>query len=242
MAHIDYYLTFLTFVQIIVAVDFGLLYLDNSNRLFLIQDGWVNFIRSCYKQTMDEATSQLMRCRDGMSREIQGQRSVVKDLKDGFGIRHEREKLSRFMPSLGFSSGFFGLFLLVWTPLCAHGWAEHRMDIMAVVMQAVLVSQFIYLVGYTFFKSVREQPMLGIMLSLGWFAIYFALYLICGIVYRCFSYDTIFYCSLVVPFVPLIIYVLRLLPMVWDRRKKATKIKEETAVLRQMLDDRRQQA
>lgn len=242
MAHIDYYLTFLTFVQIIVAVDFGLLYLDNSSRLFLIQDGWVNFIKSCYKQTMDEATRQLMRCRDGMPRDVQGQRSVLKDLKDSFDTRHDREKLSRFMPSLGFLSGFFGLFLLLWIPLSAHGWAEHRMDILAVVMQAVLVSQFIYLIGYYFFKSVREQPMLGIILSIGWFTIYMVAFLVWGIVYRCYTYDTIFYWSLVVPFIPLVIYVLRLLPMIRDRRKKAMLIRHETAVLRQMLDDRRQQA
>ena len=237
MVHIDYYLTFLTFIQIVVAVDFGLLYLDNSSRLFLIQDGWVNFIKSCYKQTMDDATRQLMRCREGMPRDIQGQRQVLKDLKDSFDTRHEREKLSRFMPSLGFLSGFFGLFMLIWIPLCAHGWAEKRMDILAVVMQAVLVSQFIYLIGYYSFKSVREQPMLGIILSIGWFAIYIVAFILWGIVYRCYSYDTIFYCSIVVPFVPLVIYVLRLLPMIGDRRKKALLIRNETALLKQMLED-----
>lgn len=238
MANIDYYLTFLTFVQIIVAVDFGLLYLDNSNRLFLIQDGWVNFIKNCYKQTMDDATRQLMRCRDGMPRDIQGQRSVLKDLKESFGARYEREKLSRFMPSLGFSSGFFGLFLLVWIPLCVHGWSEHRMDIMAVVMQAVILSQLIYLVGYFSFKSVREEPMLGIIMSIGWFSAYIVLYLIWGIVFRRYSYDTIFYCSILVPFIPLVVYILRLFPMVNDRKKKAKLIREETASLKQMLDDR----
>ena len=238
MANIDYYLTFLTFVQIVVAVDFGLLYLDNSNRLFLIQDGWINFIKNCYKQTMDNATRQLMRCRDGMPRDIQGQRAVLKDLKESFGTKYEREKLSHFMPSIGFSSGFFGLFMLVWIPFCAHGWSEHRMDIMAVVMQAVILSQIIYLLGYFSFKTVREEPMLGIIMSIGWFSLYIVFYLICGIICRHFSYDTIFYCSLSVPFLPQIVYVLRLFPLIRNRRIKAQLIRTETELLKKMLDDR----
>ena len=132
---------------------------------------------------------------------------------------------------------FFGVFLLVWLPLCQRGWIGHRLDILAVVMQSVVFSQFIYIIGFACYKSVREA-MLGIVMSLAWMAFYLFLYKIFGIVWRIDSYDFIFYCCLIVPFMPIFVYIIRLLLLIPERRKKANIIKTETAALKQMLDDR----
>ena len=80
--------------------------------------------------------------------------------------------------------------------------------------------------------------MLGIVMSLAWMAFYLFCYKMFGIVWRIDSYDLIFYCCLIVPFLPIFVYIIRLLFLIPERRKKANIIKTETAVLKQMLDER----
>lgn len=237
MADIEYYLTFLTFIQIAVAFDFGLLYLENKSRLYLIQDSWVGFLKAFHKRTLSDASRQLQRWRDGMPEIITAQRDDLKRIKEGFSTKYDRERISQFMPAIGFTSGLFGVFLLVWLPLCQRGWIGQRLDVLAVAMQSVVFSQIIYIIGFACYKTVREA-MLGIVISLAWMAFYLFLYKMFGIVWRIDSYDFIFYCCLIVPFIPIFVYIIRLLLLIPERRKKANIIKTETAALKQMLDDR----
>lgn len=237
MVDINYYLTFLTFIQIAVAFDFSLLYLEKKNRLYVIQDSWVLFLQAFFKKTIRNASLQLQRWRGGMSDQITAQRDDLKRLKDGFCSIYDRERISKFMPALGFTSGFFGVFLLMWLPLCQRGWVEHRMDLLAITMQAVIFAQAIYIIGFACFKSIRES-MLGIVVTLLWMAFYLFLYLLFGILWRPVSYDFIFYCSLIVPFVPIIVYVLRLFWVIYERSRKAALIRRETDNLKELLNNR----
>ena len=235
---IQYYLTFLTFVQVAVAFDFGMLYLDRKSKLMLIQDGRIDFLRRFFPETLSEAARQLQRCRNGMPDDIIVQRDDLKRMKDTFCKRYQREEISRFLPGIGFSSGCFGLFLLVWLPLCAKGWHEHRMDILTVVMQATLFAQILYVIAFACSKIVRET-LLGIIVTIVFASVYLLVYCCTGILWRsCIPYDFIFYCCISVPFFPIAAYLIMLLPMVCYRKREAKKIRRETDALKQMLDNR----
>lgn len=235
---IQYFLSFLTFVQVAVVFDFGMLYLDRKSKLMMIQDDWLFFLRKFFAGTLSEASRQLQRCRNGMSNEIIVQRDDLKRMKDTFCKRYQREETSKFLPGVGFSSGCFGLFLLVWLPLCAKGCPEHRMDILAVVMQATLFAQVLYFIAFICSKVVRET-LLGIILPIVYASLYLLVYYVTGLLWRNdITYDVIFYCCIFVPFIPIAAYVIMLLPMIWCRKHEANKIRKETDALREMLDNR----
>lgn len=236
MADIQYYLTFLTFIQVAIAFDFGMLYLDRKSNLMMIQDSWLEFLRRFYPKTIKAASVQLQRCRETMSEAIKVQRDDLKRMKEVFGKRYQKEEISKFLPGLGFSSGCFGMFLLIWLPMCARSCHEYRMDLLAVAMQATLFAQVLYVIAYICSKQVRET-ILGIILIGPFVALYFIFFHFTGILWRIDSYDIIFYCSLCVPFIPIAAYVILLLPMIRSRRLAAQKIRVETALLKQMLDE-----
>ena len=236
MVDIQYYLTFLTFIQVAIAFDFGMLYLDRKSNLMMIQDSWLEFLRRFYPKTIKAASVQLQRCRETMSDAIKVQRDDLKRMKEAFGKRYLKEELSKFLPGLGFSSGCFGMFLLIWLPMCARGWNEHRMDLLAVAMQATLFAQVLYVIAYVCSKQVRET-ILGILLIIPFVAIYLIGFCFTGILWRIDSYDIIFYCSLCVPFIPIVVYIILLLPMIRSRWLAAQKIRVETDILKQMLDE-----
>ena len=237
MADIQYYLTFLTFIQVAIAFDFGMLYLDRKSNLMMIQDSWLEFLRRFYPKTMKAASVQLQRCRETISEAIKVQRDDLKRMKEAFGKRYLKEEISKFLPGLGGSSGCFGMFLLIWLPMCARGWNEHRMDLLAIAMQATLFAQILYVIAYACSKQVRET-ILGILLIIPFVAIYLIGFHFTGILWRIESYDII---SLCVPFIPIVVYIIMLLPMIRNRKIAAQKIRVETAILKQMLDERNEQ-
>lgn len=203
----------------------------------MIQDSWIDLLRKFFPDTLNEASRQLQRCRNTMSDDIIVQRDDLKRMKEVFSKRYIKEEVSRFLPGLGFSSGCFGLFLLLWLPLCAKGWDKYQIDILAVSMQATLFAQVLYVIAYFCSKPVRET-LLGILLPIAFVAIYILIFSWTGILWRCCTSDIIFYCSLCVPLIPIVTYVILLLPMIQERRHKAKKIREETAILKQMLDNK----
>lgn len=238
MSDIQYYLTFLTFIQIIVAFDFGMLYLDRRSKLMMIQDSWIDLLKRFFPRTLNEASHQLQRCRITMSDEIIVQRDDLKRMKEAFGKKYMKEEISKFLPGLGFSSGCFGLFLLLWLPFCAKGWGKCQIDVLAVSMQATLFAQVLYVIAYICSKPVRET-LLGILLPIAYFTIYILIFSWTGVLWRCCTSDIIFYCSLGVPLIPIVAYVILLLPMIRERRLKAKKIREETTILKRMLDNKK---
>lgn len=238
MVDIQYYLTFLTFIQVAVAFDFGMLYLDRKSKLMLIQDGWIELLRRFYPKTLGEASRQLQRCRNGMPEEIIVQRDDLKRMKDTFCKKYQNEEISRFLPGVGFLSGCFGLFLLVWLPLCRKGWPELRVDILTVVLQATLFAQILYVVAFFCSKIVRET-LLGIILPMAFAGLYMLIYCCTGLLWRnSIPYDFIFYCCICVPFIPIAAYIIMLLPMILERKRQAKKIRKETETLKEMLDNR----
>jgi len=238
MADIPYYLTFLSFIQVAVAFDFGMLYLDRKSKLMMIQDGWLDLLRRFFPETIRNASRQLQRCRNGMSEDIIVQRDDLKRMKDTFCKKYQKEETSKFLPGIGFSSGLFGIFLLAWLPLCAKGCSEYRMDVLTIVMQATLFAQILYVVAFICSKFVRET-LLGIILPIAFAGVYMLGYCCTGMLWRStISYNWIFYCCACVPFIPIGAYLVMLLPMIFDRKRKAEKIRKETDALKQMLDSR----
>jgi len=98
MADIPYYLTFLSFIQVAVAFDFGMLYLDRKSKLMMIQDGWLDLLRRFFPETIRNASRQLQRCRNGMSEDIIVQRDDLKRMKDTFCKKYQKEETSKFLP------------------------------------------------------------------------------------------------------------------------------------------------
>ncbi len=239
MTMYDYYIGFLAFVQIAVALNFGFLILDKKSILVQFQQGIFNWIKEMFKDDIEYAQHTYTRVRDTtMPQEFVDKKDELQGLLSVFDTNMEYKSLSLFMPGLGFVTGLYSLLFLLIVPLWAKGVPIFSIDIFELITQATAFSVCMMPL-MLYYKSTFSNPYTGIIFAIAWMAVYFAVALLLyvfGCTWGILRIEWFFYLALTIPYIPVIVYVVRLVRRAWRRYKSIDVIASKSAALARDLD------
>lgn len=241
----SYYIGFLAFVQIAVALDFGFLILDKKSMIVQFQNGFFNWIRGLYKKEIEDAQHAYGRVRDQtMPQEYVDKKRELQGLLSVFDVDAEYKSVSLFMPGLGFVAGFYSLLFLLIVPF----WAEGGNPIRSIDLFELATESAIFAVCMMpltlYFRSSFQNAYTCIMFSMTWMLLFglFATVLYCvGLTWGILQISWFFYIALAVPYVPVFVYIVRLGIGAWKRYRSIDSIVKKTVSLATELDNYREQ-
>ena len=235
----NYYIGFLAFVQIAVALNFGFLILDKKSILVQFQQGIFNWIKGMFKDDIEYAQSTYKRVRDTtMPKEFVDKKDELQGLLSVFAPNMEYKSLSLFMPGLGFVTGLYSLLFLLIVPLWADGEPTISIDMFEIITQATAFS--ICMMPLTlYYKSTFSSPYTGIICAIVWMAVYLTIALLLYAInctWDILRIEWFFYLALTIPYIPIIVYVVRLVRRAWKRYKSIDVIASKSTALARDLD------
>ena len=236
-------LNFTPYIQLMAAVDFGLLILESRSVTVKFQKKILGLQKDRYKPILNEAGRITQQCQerrmnqDDDGRTILGLAETIRKRKDVFLNDTEFEKQSAFMPALGLTSGLFCLAYLILVPFlvsdrilsCLY-WLEYS-------SQAVFIGQLIVMVSYLFLPRYRGY-LTSLVLCLFWIGVGLLVSLILFLFGKNITwgglgiYETL---MLFVPSIPIIFLFVRMILMVISRSRRIDKIRSDTEELKVKL-------
>ena len=236
-------LNFTPYIQLMAAVDFGLLILESRSVTVKFQKKILGLQKDRYKPILNEAGRITQQCQerrmnqDDDGRTILGLAETIRKRKDVFLNDTEFEKQSAFMPALGLTSGLFCLAYLILVPFlvsdrilsCLY-WLEYS-------SQAVFIGQLIVMVSYLFLPRYRGY-LTSLVLCLFWVGVGLLVSLILFLLGKKITwgglgiYETL---MLFVPSIPIIFLFVRMILMVISRSRRIDKIRSDTEELKVKL-------
>lgn len=236
-------LNFTPYIQLMAAVDFGLLILESRSVTVKFQKKILGLQKDRYKPILNEAGRITQQCQerrmnqDDDGRTILGLAETIRKRKDVFLNDTEFEKQSAFMPALGLTSGLFCLAYLILVPFlvsdrilsCLY-WLEYS-------SQAVFIGQLIVMVSYLFLPRYRGY-LTSLVLCLFWVGVGLLVSLILFLFGKNITwgglgiYETL---MLFVPSIPIIFLFVRMILMVISRSRRIDKIRSDTEELKVKL-------
>lgn len=236
-------LNFTPYIQLMAAVDFGLLILESRSVTVKLQKKILSLQKDRYKPILNEAGRVTQQCQerrmnhDDDGRAILGLAETIRKRKDVFLNDTELEKQSAFMPVLGLTSGLFCLAYLILVPFLVSGsnlsclyWLEYS-------AQAVFLGQLIVMLSYLFLPRYRGY-LTSLVLCLFWVGVGLFVSLILflfgkNITWGGFGiYETQI---LLVPSIPIIFLFVRMILMIISRSRRIDKIQSDTEELKVKL-------
>lgn len=235
----DYYMGFLAFVQIAVALDFGFLILDKKSILVQFQQGIFNWIKDMFKDDIEYAQRTYTRVRDTtMPQEFVDKKDELQGLLSIFDANMEYKSLSLFMPGLGFVTGLYSLLFLLIVPLWTKGEPTISIDVFEMITQATAFSACMMPL-MLYYKSTFSNPYTGIIFAIAWMVVYLAIALLLyafDCTWGVLRIERFFYLALTIPYIPIIVYVVRLVRRALKRYKNIDVIVSKSTALARDLD------
>ena len=164
----NYYVGFLSFVQIAVALDFGFLILEKKSILNQFQIGFFNWIKALFRKEIEEAQRTYTRVRDQrMPQDFVDKKEELQALLSVFDPDAEYKAVSLFMPGLGFVAGVYSLFFLLIVPLWTKGDPTIYIDLFELLTEATVFS--VCLMPLTlYFEGSFRSPYTCICMAVLW--------------------------------------------------------------------------
>lgn len=232
-------LNFTPYIQLMAAVDFGLLLLESRSITVKFQKRILNLQIDHYKPILKEAGQLTQRCqerryaRDEGGRTILGLADSIRKRKEVFMTDTELEKQSAFMPALGLTSGMFCLLYLLLVPFVISNHSESCLYWLEYSAEAVSIGQLMVILTYMLLPQYRGY-LASLAICLTWVLIDLAISLVlyifgCNIVWGSFGiYE---FQILLVPSTPILFLIVRLILMLIDRRRRINRIAEDVEKL-----------
>lgn len=251
MNDITFFLGFFSFIQLSVALNFGLLFLTKSHTANKLQKEWIEYLKYRFRKDIKDAKKEYSRVREGMDEMIKGQKLDLENHVKAFSENTDNEDLSVFMPEIGLTSGIYGMFLLLLLPTWAKGDLLLRSDLWAILTQTLLFYQCVNYFslrhrdkveswGDGFRKLMNDKwkrrEMLFILAIIS--IIVFSLFFFFGATCHCLTPELILYLSIITAYSPILFYVVSLYELFRHRKKMIVKIRVLTSELKMMLDKR----
>ena len=235
----NYYLGFLALVQIAVALNFGFLILEKKSLLNQFQKGFFDWIKNLFKKEIEVAQYTYSRVRDQhMPKEFVDKKEELQGLLAVFDPDAEYKAVSLFMPGFGFIAGLYSLLFLLIIPLWTKGDPIVAIDIFELLTEATLLAiSMMFLTLY--FKGSFRNPYTCICLSLLWLIIFSIIVLVLYALkwtWGILQIEWFFFVAIVIPYIPIIIYICRLVWRAWCRYKKIDTIVSKTKKLADELN------
>lgn len=236
-------LNFTPYAQLMAALDFGLLLLENHSVTVKFQMKILRLQKERYKPLLSEAGRLTQQCQDRWynqnvaGRVILGLGESIRKRKEVFMEDTELEKQSAFMPALGLTSGLFCLLYLILVPFVLSDHSLSCLYWLEYSAEAVLLGQFVVILTYMFLPQYR-----GYLSSLAICITWLVIGLIISLVLYVFGWTVnwgVFglyeFLILLIPSVPLLFLFVRLVFMLIVRRNRIQKIKSDADELRLKL-------
>lgn len=236
-------LNFTPYVQLLAAIDFGLLVLESHSVTVKFQRNILSLQKDKCKPVLNEAGSLTKQCqerwynKDDAGRSILGLAEIIRKRKEVFLMDTELEQQSAFMPALGLFSGLFCVLYLIIVPFLIDGHSLAVLYWLEYIAEAVLLGEAIVMLTFAFLPAYRgyfiSMTICGIWIIIG-IALALVLYLFhWNIPWGEFAFYV--FLILVIPSVPMLFLIGRLIVMVIDRHKRIVSIREDIATLRSMI-------
>ena len=236
-------LNFTPYIQLMAAVDFGLLLLESRSLTVKFQKRVLGLQKEHYKPILKEAGLLTMQCQERRfnqtdeGRLILGLAERIRKRKEVFGSDTELEKQSAFMPALGLTSGLFCLLYLIIVPFILSDHSEATLYWLEYSAEAVLIGQIVVILTYMLLPQYRGY-LTSLAICFSWVIIGLLLSLIlylfdCNLSFGGFApYE---FLILLIPSMPLAFLFMRLVCMVFDRVRRIRKMNEDIVELRKSL-------
>ena len=148
------YANLLSFVQVGVAMNFGLLYLNKKNVFASIYKEYQGYLEALSKACLNKAAKQTGRVRIEMGEIIGMEKAMVDHWKSKIKYTYEHEFDYPYLACWGICSGTYGFFFLLAVGLfgCYHD--KFLMDFIIVLSELVCITE---LVSYISVYNIREE-------------------------------------------------------------------------------------
>ncbi len=225
-------LNFTPYIQLMAAVDFGLLLLESRSITVKFQKRILDLQIDRYKPILKEAGRLTQQCqerwynKDETGCTILGLADSIRKRKEVFMTDTELEKQSAFMPALGLTSGLFCLLYLLLVPFVISDHSEFCLFWLEYSAESVSIGQLIVILTYLLLPQYRSY-LTSLAICLTWvligLAISLVLYLFeCNISWGGFGiYE---FLILLIPSTPILFLIARLILMLIDRSRRINKI------------------
>ena len=236
-------LNLMPYVQLMTAVDIGLLVLENRSITVRFQKKILDLQRERYKPFLNELGTLTQKCQErwyggnDAGRAILGLAESIRNRKKVFMEDTELEQQSAFMPALGLTSGLFCILYLLFVPFLMSSHNETWLYWLEYVGESVLVGQVAVILTFIFLPPYR-----GYLTSLAICGMWIVVVLLISLLLSIFGanitcgtfglYGLIF---IVIPGVPMFFYVYRLIAMLLGRSKRIAKLHHDKEMLEAKL-------
>lgn len=225
----------MSYFQMFTLLNFGLIFIDRNSAVIKLQEKIIKEFISLSKPVLNKAGELTKRCRKekyGKTEEgfiVLGLAEMIRAEKEAFKKRTEYEKHSLFMPATGFTSGLFCLTYLLFVPFFNKTsniawlyWLEY-------ISEAVFVSQL--MASFTIlYKYAYRNLLTALLISFIWFTLPIALILIlyiCNWTISCFDAELYLYLFLLLPMMPFVILIGRIVYMIAERNNRLKSIRKK---------------
>lgn len=148
------YANLLSFVQVGVALNFGLLYLNRKNAFASVYKEYQGYLKALSKNCLNKVTRQTKRVRIEMGESIGMEKAKVDHWKSKIKYTYEHDFDYPYLVCWGVCSGTYGFFFLLITGLLGCSWDNVLMDFIIILSELVCM---IEIVSYLSVHNVREE-------------------------------------------------------------------------------------
>lgn len=232
------------YFQFLGVVDFGLLILGKRSATVQFQRILLNHQKEKYAYILKKAGELTSRCQErryGKNEKggkILGMAKIIRSLKEAFVEDKESEKQSAFMPAMGITAGMFCLLYMFIVPFLKATNDIRWLYGLEYLAEAVLFGQIIVIITYVILENYRDY-FVSLRICFTWTIIDFIL---AELLYftgnNLYFGDIWLYVALflIVPLMPFVFMLLRLLFIFIDRKKRAKRILISTDILEEKLN------
>ena len=235
-------LNLMPYIQLMTAVDIGLLVLENRSITVRFQKKLLDLQKERYKPFLNDLGTLTQQCQErwygcnDAGRAILGIAESIRTRKKIFMEDTELEQQSAFMPALGLTSGLFCILYLLFVPFLMSSHNEVWLYWLEYAGESVLVGQIAVILTFIFLPPYR-----GYLASFAICGMWIVAVLLISLLLSIFGanmtcgtfglYGLMF---IVIPGVPMLFYVCRLIAMLLGRSKRIAKLRHD----KEMLEDK----
>lgn len=240
----SFLMDFMSYFQMLTLLNLGMIFIDKNSALVKFQKRLIKDVMQLGEDVMLQAGKITQKCRYDKycnteeGRKVLGLASAIRDEKIAFKENTETERNSTFLPAMGLTSGLFCMLYVLMVPYYEKTGNDCFIFFLEYFAEAVCVSHVFVWISLAFQGAYRNF-LSSLCISVVWLIIplLVAVLLHClDYIISCFDIMVYLFMFVILPMLPILTMVVRIIVMIADRFCRIRSIKNKAEELADLLD------